>query len=481
MMEKVRQTVADGDMAPAGRAILVGVSGGPDSVALLHVLHRMIKDLGIRLGIAHFHHNMRGRDADADARFAANLSEKLNVSFYYEKNPGTSARQSGLSPEEMLREARYEFLQRIAHDHGFDKIAVGHHADDNAEQILLNLLRGSGPLGISGIPPVRGHIIRPLIRVTRDEILAYLSAYRLDYRMDPTNADARFLRNRIRHDLMPMLKTHYNPNLTETLARLGSILKTDNDWLDRLVRPIWEQALRIEEPGRIVLSIPEIIRHHPAAQRRVMRCALERVKQNLRKIRYAHIEAVIDLIRRETRGRLDLPDRIRAVCRPGELVFEKCAAPLRAAEGPARQIQFAYLFYDKDIAGRPIYIKEIDRFLMLTKIHDGPAQDPAGPGPCVAFFDWDRLVFPLVLRNHQPGDRFVPLGLSGTQKLSDFFINHKIDRRKRSMIPVLVSGEDIIWVAGYRISDPAKITAGARNLLRAEIRGNDISEKNFPK
>jgi len=472
-MEKVRHTMADQNMVGAGRAILVGVSGGPDSVALLHVLHQMADDLGLRLGIAHFHHNIRGTDADADVRFVENLSEKLNLPFYYEKNTGITQLQTGCSPEERLRDARYEFLQRRAHDNGFDRIAVGHHADDNAEQILINLLRGGGPLGISGIPPVRENIIRPLIRVSRDDIMTYLSVFRLDYRMDHTNTDRRFLRNRIRHDLMPMLKTGYNPNLPETLARLGSVLKTDNDWLDQLIRPIWDHVLLLEEPGRIVLSIPKLTRHHLAARRRIIRCAVEQVKGNLRRIQYLHVEAVIGLIQSGSPGRLDLPDRIRAHCGQGQLVFEKCVMPLRDAGGsgrPPRQMQYSYSFSIEDVSGLPVYISEIDRFLILTRI-DGPqVRDPAGPGPHVAFFDWDRMVFPLVLRNHRPGDRFDPLGLNGTQKLSDFFINHKIGRRRRAMIPVLVSGADIIWVAGLRISHHVRITAGTRCLLRAEMR-----------
>lgn len=472
-LEKIHHTMADQDMVEPGLAVLVGVSGGPDSVALLHVLHQMAEDLGLRLGIAHFHHNIRGADADMDARFVQNLAEKLNLPFYYEKNIGTPNPQTGESPEERLRDARYGFLQRMARDSRFDRIAVGHHADDNAEQILINLLRGGGPLGVSGILPVRGNIIRPLIRVSRDDIMTYLSVFRLDYRMDPTNTDRRFLRNRVRHDLMPMLKTEYNPNLPETLARLGSVLKADNEWLDRLIRPIWDHVLILEEPGRIVLSIPKLARHHLAARRRIIRCAVQRVKENLRRIQYLHVEAVINLIQDDLPGSLDLPDRIQVRCGQGRLVFEKCAEPLRNAGNPGhppRQMQYSYSFSIKDVSSLPIYIKEIDRVLTLTRIDGFMACDPAGSDPHVAFFDWDRLVFPLVLRNHRPGDRFGPLGLNGTQKLSDFFINHKVDRRQRAMTPVLVSGADIIWVAGLRISHHVRITAGTRCLLRAEMR-----------
>ncbi len=472
-----------------GQAVLVGVSGGPDSVALLHVLHQMSEGLGLRLGIAHFHHNIRGTDADADARFVEKLSEKLNVSFYYEKNTENQELRTGNSPEEKLREARYEFLQRMARGNGFDRIAVGHHANDNAEQILLNLLRGGGPLGISGIPPVRGNIIRPLIRIPRDDIMTYLSVYRLDYRMDPTNTDGRFLRNRIRHDLMPMLKALYNPNLPETLARMGSVLKTDEEWIDRLIQPIWDQALLLEESGRIVLSIPELTRHHLAARRRIIRRAVERTKGNLRRVRFSHVEAVMGLLRYDNRGRLDLPDRIRVQCRPGQLVFEKCATPLRATGfkgGTTLEIRYTYPFHAEDISGRPVYIKEIDRVLTLTQLDAPLACDPAWTDPYVAFFDWDRLVFPLVLRNYWPGDRFAPLGLNGTQKLSDFFINRKIERRQRAMIPVLVSGGDIIWVAGLQISHHVRITAGTRCLLRAEMRDpapadRTVLKKNFQK
>lgn len=460
-------------MVKAGDGVLVGVSGGPDSVALLHILHQMAEGLGLQLGIAHFHHDIRGVDADADARFVEKLSEKLNISFYYEKNAEIPERQSGRSPEERLRDARYEFLQRVARANGFDRIAVGHHADDNAEQILLNLLRGGGPLGISGIPPVRGNIIRPLIRVTRDDMMTYLSVFRLDYRNDPTNTDTRFLRNRIRHDLMPMLKARYNPNLPETLSRLGAVLESENDWINRLIRPVWEQALLHEEPGMIALSLSEVFRQHLATRRRIIRRSVERVKGNLRRIRFSHVEAILGLMQGDTFGSLDLPGQIRVKRRPDRLIFEKCTVPLRTAGPfgePPRQIPYSYSFTAGDISGKPLYIKEIDRVLILQRIADPIIGDPAGPGPHAAFFDEDRLVFPLVLRNHKPGERFAPLGFSGTQKLSDFFINQKIERFRRAMIPVLVSGSEIIWVAGLRISHHARITPKTRTLIRAEIR-----------
>ncbi len=464
-------------MLKSGRTVLVGVSGGPDSVVLLHVLHRLAEELRLCLGIAHFHHNIRGRDADVDASFVNKLSQKLNIPFYYKKNTENQTRKTKRSPEERLRDARYAFLQNTARDHNFDAIAVGHHADDNAEQILLNLLRGSGPLGISGISPVRENIIRPLIRVTRDEIFSYLEGYRLDYRMDPTNTDERFLRNRVRHELIPVLKARYNPNLTDTLCRLGSVIHADNDWLDQLVESIWSRVSIHEEPGRIVLSVSELSRQHPAARRRLIRRAVWRLKRNLRKIRYAHVDAVMDLIQAPHPGRLDLPDRIRVSCRAAELVFEKGIQSLRITgdtDEPIRQIDFTYRFFENDISDRPLYIEEMDCFLVLSKMACRPDHDPEKEGSHAAFFDWDRLSFPLTLRRSRPGDRFMPLGLGGTQKLSDFFINRKIDRRRRSAIPVLVSGHDIVWVVGQQIADFAKITGSTRHLLRAEISGPDM-------
>jgi tRNA(Ile)-lysidine synthase len=472
VVRKARHAMADWNMLRAGRSVLVGVSGGPDSVALLHVLHRLSDEGELCLGVAHFHHNVRGRDADMDASFVNKLSEKLSIPFYYEKNTENQTGKTRCSPEERLRDARYGFLQNMARKHGFDVIAVGHHADDNAEQILLNLLRGSGSLGISGIPPIRGNIIRPLIGVTRDEILSYLTGYRLDYRLDPTNTDRRFMRNRIRHELVPLLRTRYNPGLTDALCRLGTVIHADNDWLDRLVEFIWSQVLIHEESDRIVLSLDELHRQHPAACRRLIRRAVWRLKGNLRRLRYSHVDAVMDLIQSPHPGRLDLPDRIRISCRAERLVFEKSIQPLRVPDGshgPIRQVEFIYRISENDISGRPLHVKEADRLLALRRMEHSSDHDPGKEGPHVAFFDWDRLSFPLTLRNPRPGDRFIPLGLGGTQKLSDFFINRKIDRRRRSRIPILVSGSDIVWVVGQQIADVAKITDSTRHLLRAEI------------
>src|SRR6056297_3907278 len=212
LLKKTVQTVREYRMIPPGAAILAGISGGPDSVCLLHVLTLLAQSLRLRLGIAHLNHGLRSTDSDEDADFVRSLAEKQNLPFFYKKTDvRKTAQKSRQSLEEAGRNERYAFFDGILDSHGFDRIALGHHRDDNAELLLMNLLRGSGPSGLSGIPPVRGNIVRPLIRTGRKEIMGHLSDNGIDYCTDSSNADPAFLRNRIRKELLPMLEENYNP------------------------------------------------------------------------------------------------------------------------------------------------------------------------------------------------------------------------------------------------------------------------------
>ncbi len=459
LLETVSRTVRIYDMFRHGDAVLAGVSGGADSVALLHVLIAVSPEFSLRIGIAHLNHCLRGEESDRDAEFVCSLAKQLNLPYYIESaDVRAYSRGNRLSEEEAGRELRYEFYERIAGQYGYDRIALGHHADDNAELVLMYLLRGSGTSGLSGIPPVRGrHIVRPLIGVSRSEIGDFLTANRLAYVSDASNADTKFLRNRIRHELIPLLISSYNPKIVESLNRLSSILRSEDEWMDDNIRLLSDSCISDTADGKTVLSVPDTL--CLAAQRRIIRKAIAGIKGNLRRISYSHIEALSELLRNgPENGSLDLPDGIRGERIGNKLVFSKTGGRNLPAVRPV----FEYIMKEPGT----VFIKEIAARVSVSE-SDMNLGDRGNP--CVAFFDRNAVSFPVTVRNFRPGDRFMPLGAGGTQKVKKYFINKKIPGEERRICPILVSGGKIIWIAGHRTDESVKVTAETETVLKAEL------------
>ncbi|MCP4106815.1 MAG: tRNA lysidine(34) synthetase TilS [Desulfobacteraceae bacterium] len=480
-MKTVEQTIAEYRMFQTGDSILAGVSGGPDSVALLHILLAIAPGYSFKLGIAHVNHSLRQEDSDNDAKFVISLAKELNLPYYITKKDVQKYKNTNkISLEEAGRLIRYAFYEDVAEKNRFNKIALGHHADDNAELVLMYLLRGSGPVGISGIPPVRnGNIVRPLIKSTRSEIMDFLDAKGLKYVSDKSNKDTKYLRNKIRCHLIPTLKTSYNPKIVETLNRLSSIIRFEDKWIEDTVEPVYNDCVISEDSSKIAISVQKLGRLHTAAKRRIIRKAVADVKGDLRRIAYTHTDAVINLIQKSVRGSLDLPDNIRIELKDNTLCFSKvdCSKTKRRSQGSASPLTFEYTI----IKPETIYIKEANAYLKFseTDIENIPGflktgkpyptdQEPATRA--FNYFDADKLSFPIKIRNFLPGDRFTPLGMTGTQKVKKFFINNKVSKNWRTKCPILLCQGKIICVAGYRIDESVKISPSTRRILKIEVR-----------
>ena len=474
-IRKVYQTIRHYDMVQKKDSVLVGVSGGPDSMALLHALMALSNLMGLQLGVAHLNHCLRQTAADNDEQFVKTAAEKLGLPFFVKKKDIAAEREkTGLSLEEAGRDARYHFFNAVCQKIHFDKVAVGHHQDDNAEQILLNLIRGSGPAGIGGIPPVRENIIRPLIQTTRTEILEYIETQEIDYVVDQSNNDEHFARNKIRHQLMPLLKSTYNPQISDTLNRLGAILKSEEEWINDLINPLFDQAVLTANNKKTTLSASVLLTFHLAAQRRVIRKAILKTKNNLRKITYSHLDSIIKLIHNKVPdARLDLPDQIRITKQSDLLIIQKESQNLRTVKAPkedAKPVAFEYLISrSMSESEASVYISEIKSRISFSKTSPGQIRNLSGQGNFTEFFDADKLKFPLTIRNFHPGDEFSPFGMTGTQKLKRFFINNKIHPSKRNSIPIFLSEDKIIWVGGFRMADPVKITAETKSVFKIKI------------
>jgi tRNA(Ile)-lysidine synthase len=340
----VAGTLQHHDMVHPKDTVLMGISGGPDSMALARALLCLAPKMALGLGVAHLNHGLRGRGADRDQAFVKKFAAGFNLPFFCEQmDVAGLAVQHRISLEEAGRNARYDFFLRVAAAGGYNRIATGHTKDDNAEQVLMAMLRGSGAKGLAGIPPVREHrFIRPLIDRSRKEIVAFLDDLDQPSVTDDSNQDSAFLRNRIRNHLMPLLEKSYNPGIRKGLHRISRMLHIENRFMEDHAARAFERCLEKKEPGAVYLSLQTMGALHPALLPRVLRYGIQTVKTDLRQITYDHIQAVQDLVSRAGPGKhLDLPGQIRVYKARDRICIKKEGMPLRQlgkSQKQARQV-----------------------------------------------------------------------------------------------------------------------------------------------
>lgn len=328
-------TVDEFRMLEHGESVLAAVSGGPDSVALVLSLMFLKPFYNLEIGVAHLNHLLRGEDSFKDEAFVRDLSARLGLAFFCtQKDVKAFSKEHRLSEEEAGREARYEFFSRLSEVHGFTKIATGHNRNDNVELILMNLLRGAGPKGLSGIPPVRDNrYIRPLIRLSKSDILEFLNSQNQAFRTDASNMDTHYLRNDIRHELLPLLESKYNKGIMDGLDRLSRIMRQEEDYLDEEAKRQFESCIISSEEGQtgfISFSKKRLSMLHPAMKSRVIRRGIEKVKKDLRRISFDHMDDILGFcFNRDSGQSLDLPDRIRIYKNRNCLRIQKEENPLR--------------------------------------------------------------------------------------------------------------------------------------------------------
>ncbi len=469
-IRSVDTTIITYGMLKKGDAVLAGVSGGPDSVAMIDVLAMLAHKYTLTLGVAHVNHSLRPKEAEADARFTASFARMLNLPFFSDKIDVHLYRKTHkLSLEEAARQMRYTFLNRLADKHGFQKIALGHHADDNAELVLMFLLRGSGSRGLSGIPPMRqDRIIRPLIQSSRMQIMDYLKTRGLSYVMDSTNTDTHYLRNRVRRDLIPELKKAYNPRITHTLNRLAAIMEAENQWMEGETDTVFRNAVVEITSERVSLSVSKVKELHVAVLRRLIRRAVGHIKGDLRRIAYTHVTAGIHLLRQGRPGaRLDFPEGVTVSLDDDALIFSRHNSG-RFRRKTVPEVSVSTPFHYEISPGESVSIKEIGVNLRCDTLDVADIGDLQTQGRSVACLDAQRLAFPLFVRRVLPGDRFKPLGMTGTQKVKKYFSSHKIKPAQRKRGCVLLSRNKIVWLVGHRIDDRVKITSSTVKLLKVE-------------
>jgi tRNA(Ile)-lysidine synthase len=448
LLDRVIASISRYSMFTPGARVALAVSGGADSVALLHLLVELGHEWELKLAVVHVNHGLRGAESDADERFVAELAAAASLPFHARP---VDVRAGGGNLEETAREARRkvfrEMLGRVA-----DCVATGHTRDDQAETVLFRILRGTGPRGLTGILPVTPDgVVRPLLAAGREELRAWLVARGHVWREDSSNADPQFTRNRLRHDLLPALARDWNPRVSEALARLAVLAGEDEQVLVAEARQAGAACMRVE-PGGLLLDCDELSRLPPGLARRVVRQAVEQARGSLRQVEYEHIEALLALAagRRGT-GSVRLPG-LEARRSFGWLRLEG------PGEGAGGGFQVALTPPCRVVVPVSGEVLELE----VIQLKDSES----GYNTNGFELDWDRLPDALELRSFRPGDRYQPMGAAGAVKIKHLFQRAGIPAWDRGRWPVVTSGGQIVWVKRFGPAAGYERQQSTRNVLR---------------
>mgnify|MGYP001163279209 CR=1 FL=1 len=473
LVSRVEKFIMEERLLREGDIVVVAVSGGPDSAALLHILFLLSGKWKWSLVAAHFNHQFRGEESDREARFVEQWAAALGIPCEVgSADVPAYIAVSGKNAQDAAREKRYEFLQNVAEKYGAQAIALGHHADDQAETVLMRLIQGTGPSGLAGIPLRRVEKkverIRPLLRIYKSEIIDYCKSHGLSYCVDSSNLSRKYFRNKVRLDLVPLLEK-FNPHLAASLNRLAETVRAEDEYLTGVVQQHFEQWVTIRDHA-CHFSREPFLRLHLALQRRLIKLILNYLVRERENANFSIIENVRTAIVQDRTPNLtlDLGEGLK-LNREYESVSIQRAQPVAA--------DFEYIIEDFD---RKWYISEARAAIVFAVEQAGcrrlqrPQTDSgialSGKTEYTASFDLDQLAMPLSVRSRKPGDRMRLLGLNATKKVKNIFIDEKIPPSRRNAIPIFVDAEErILWIPGVRRSAYALVTEHTRNVLHAKV------------
>ncbi len=480
LLKTIRSTIDRHVLLPRGGRVIVGVSGGPDSLCLLHVLRVLAPEYGMSLHVAHLNHQLRAVDSDDDAAFVAQLAAEWGLPCTVEAcDVSAYAEREKLAMEEAARQMRYGFLAEVAQRVGSDTIAVAHHADDQAESVLMHVIRGSGMAGLRGMRP-RSEIgdlrlgianiqypipgvwlIRPLLYVSRADIAAYCVAHELQPRFDVSNLDQTYFRNWLRHTVLPLLSEH-NPGVRDVLCRTAQVAAADYDLLHAEMERVWSQVARVSTSA-IVFDRAAWQALPLSLKRATIREAIHRLRQHLRNINFVHVERAVEAAEHgEVGDRATLAEGLLLTLTYESFTIADEEYQARLPNWPLLEPGTRVAVHAPGLSHLPGTDWALFAELLMAK---SDYQD--NPDPWTAYLDAEACTGPLVLRTRLPGDRIAPQGMGGhTTKLNELMINLKVPRAARDRAPLLVSGERILWACGLRVDERACITSATRRVVR---------------
>ncbi|MGE5302990.1 MAG: tRNA lysidine(34) synthetase TilS [Alphaproteobacteria bacterium] len=461
LQKKAKAFIAQHSLLATGDAVLVAVSGGSDSVALLHILHDLRDELRLNLEVAHLQHGIRGEEAREDSRFVAALAQSLNLPFHLKEVniPGIKVAAGKGNVEQLARQERYRFFAAIARERKVNKVATAHTLDDQAETVLMWFLRGCGAKGLAGMSPLHQlapenmdlapalTVVRPFLGTSKAEILDYIRQRQLVYRTDKTNEDPALLRNWIRLRLLPQISGRIDARWPARLAQQAALLRDEDGFLDRLARAELEKLRRSGGLDRDTFS-----QNDQALKRRILRLWIADTRGHLRGFDYRHVEELLNLIERGA------PQACLSVPGGWELVNEYKIVKLKRAPRKLKGPCYSYRFDTSMVLNIP----QAGVMLESKRI----SVPPAPPASLMeGLFDAALLPDHLTVRNFRSGDRFQPLGMVGHKKVKDLLIEKKVPLSLRSVWPILLTGDEVLWIPAYGRSETAKIGPRTKEFL----------------
>jgi len=453
LSEKVYGYIKEKNLIRENDRILVAFSGGTDSLALLMVLHELKDRLKIEIGACHLNHMLRGKDADEDENFTEEICRKLDVPFYSMKaDVKAYGKENRLSLEAAGRALRYAFFKEIMVSLKYDRCATAHHLDDQVETVLMNIMRGSGLNGLTGMSPLREEFVKPLLFLKKEELTSYLKEKNLEPRQDDSNQESVFRRNRVRNELIPYIRENFNEDFPETLFRMAELLSYDSDFLEETVEEKAKSCLLIESNERIIIR-KEAFKLHQAILRRLIQKAILLVKGNLSDIEEIHIRDIVSLNEKETGKMIDIKDAITARNDYGRIIIERKKTAEREESMLHEELTIpgTYVIEGKTITFRFVGRDEIIKDKRLR------------------FFNGDIIEEKIIVRHRNEGDRMRPFGMNGYRKLKNILIDKKISREDRDRLLVFQNRNEIFYIGSMIISDDYKVKESTQKILEVGI------------
>ena len=442
-----------------GDGIVIGLSGGPDSVCLLNLLIKIREEFNLGLAAAHINHMLRGEEADKDEEYCLNICKELGVDFFSKKiDINEYSKKSGMSSEEAGREVRYDFFNEVMNKKGFNKIATAHNANDQAETILMRMMRGTGLEGLSGIPVIRDNrYIRPILFMKREEVERYCEDINSNPRIDKSNLERIYSRNKVRLDILPYMKENFNSDIVEAINRMGFLLQEDNEYI--LSKAEEEYKKKCQFKNNCVLIIQEVFALENSIKKRVIRKAIKEVSGNKYDVEMKHIEDVVDLAFNTSGKQINLPNGIIAINEYGNI-------KLKLIEEKPIEKDKEICLLKKEVLHNTINFND---YHIKFKVVEAKKTIEYSKEPLIKYFDFDKINGNIVIRYRKNGDKIIPLGLKGSKKVKDIFIDMKIPKEDRDLIPILEFDENISWIIGVKLSDKYKINSNTRKILIVEF------------
>lgn len=456
MIETVMNNVSEYNLIEENDNIVAAVSGGHDSMAMVYALVEVRKSIDFNIIVAHVNHGVRGDEAKRDQEFVKNQAKKLGLEFTTrDVDMNGYAREHKITAEEAGRFLRYSFFREIIKEKGSGKIAVAHNRNDQAETLLMRIMRGTGIDGLKGMDFKSGDVIRPLLDISRTDIEEYIEENHIETVLDKTNLVPIYSRNKVRLELIPYIKENFNQNIVDTLWRLSQSSKLDVSYLDEVVEEKYKLVMKYESKHSIILNRLVFAEENPSIKARLLRKSIEKIHGSMQGIGEVHISSLVELFdSNETGKKIDLPNDIVGKTSYDNLIIER------------KSVEKTDDFECNLTKGENVFTE------IGVSIHISVYTDKLSVGKSKnkKLFDFDKVMGKLRIRNRKNGDRLVPFGMKGSKKVKDYFIDNKVPRDLRDRIPILADDENIIWIIGYGISDLYKVTDETKNFLVVEYK-----------